>query len=266
MGRRLQEFTLYNLLSHSRPEHHGGIRILWADPKVQYLILFQGRDESEKAILTVGPELDYTSLEEITEVEVDGMTASAFVKSRHFSKFDSPRKKILDRLSNAGRELSRNPFEGLFGVGVESSRNQDDDEGLPSLPMEAALAADEPSVADEVEEVGNDRDDVFGEISMSSGSDSLSVVSPPASALDKATTDEAWAEIKRREEQLENLRQELLAREGFITESENRLLEISQQHHEEQEELNHKLESLKKWEMELGEKERRLARLEAASK
>lgn len=229
--------------------------MLWADPKVQYLVLFVGNNVEEKAIVTVGPELDYTTLEEIADVEVDGLVAAAFVKSRHYNKFDSPRKKILDRLSNAGRELSRNPFDGIFGVGNEGNTK------APAIHAQG----DTPSLAPEDFEEASESADDFGNFGIAGADDSSGgVAAPSASALEKATQDEGWAEIKQREDDLENLRQELLAREAFITESENRLLEISQQHHERSEELNHKLESLKKWEMQISERERRVNKLEAS--
>lgn len=235
MDESLQEFTLYELLSHSRPEHHANIRMLWADPKVQYLALFAD-DKDGKAIITIGPELDYTSLSEVASMQLDGMIPVAYIKSRHFSKFDSPRKKILERLSNANRALSKNPFAGLYGVADEPA------------PMEkpAPIQRKESSVLSATPQLPPQSDP-----------------SATGSVLEKATTDEAWAELRRKEESIENLRQELLAREGFITESENRLLEISQQHHEQQEELNHRLESLKKWESQLQERENRLKQIEA---
>lgn len=246
----LEEFTLYNLLCHSRAEHHAGIRMLWADPKVQYLVLFAGESSDEKAILTVGPTLDYKSIEEILEVEVDGMIPVAFIKSRHHSRFDSTRKKILDRLSHTGRRgaSSRTPFGRADG----------------GTPTPHGKGHDNNDLASNAEESVAQSLDDFGQIATPSSAPSASA-QPSASALEKATTDEAWADIKRKEESLENLRQELLAREAFINDSENRLLEISQQHHEKQEELNHKTEQLRKWEMKLEERENRLRQLEASA-
>ncbi|MGF1452410.1 MAG: hypothetical protein ACFB21_10100 [Opitutales bacterium] len=229
MEESLQEFTLYELLSHSRPEHHANIRMLWADPKVQYMVLFAD-DQDGKAIITVGPELDYRTLAEIQDIELDGMIPVAFIKGRHFSRFDSPRKKILERLSSVNRTLSKNPFGGLYGVAAEEA---------PAGRTPAPTRSNEGRASPQP------------------------VGAPSATVLEKASTDEAWAELRRKEEGIENLRQELLAREGFITESENRLLEISQQHHEQQEELNHRLESLKKWEAQLEEREARLNKMEA---
>ena len=234
----LQEFTLYELLGHSRPEHHANIRLLWADPKVQYLVLFAD-DSDGKAIITIGPELDYRRLEDVATIELDGMIPVAFIKARHFARFDSPRKKILEKLSNANRALSKDPFGGPYGVA---------DENAPAPGPARGEQAPVRSVSAEAE---------------ASPPPASKAVSPSGSVLEKASTDEAWAELRRREESVENLRQELLAREGFITESENRLLDISQQHHEQQEELNHRLEGLKKWEAQLQERESRLEKLEA---
>ncbi len=242
MDDSLHEFTLYELLSHSNVEHHANIRMLWADPKVQYLVLFADQYDG-KAIITIGPDLDYRNLEEVTGLQLDAMIPVAFIKGRHFAKFDSPRKKILERLSNATRNSSHDPFRGPYGV-------------APAEPMPSAAT---PRATDAAEVRGR-----FA--SAAAEGPGLSGLTPGKGAGDApAELSEAWKELKRREEGVENLRQEMLAREAFITESENRLLEISQQHHEQQEELNHRLESLRKWELQLNEREQRLKALEVSA-
>ncbi len=238
---KLQEFTLYNLLGHSKPEHHEGIRILWADPKVDYLVLFADPRLKNKAILTVGKDYDYKSLEEIASIKVDGMKAVAFVKSRFYAQQgDSTPSRLFRKLSGS------HPPVDTYRYSAEDLEEKPTTNGQIDSDFDEQQASQVPMLRAEVDEPR------------------AKAATPKTSEAD--SEDGAWAAIKKREVELENLNQELLAREAFITESENRLLEISQQHHERQEELNHKLDSLKKFEMQLEERERRIAKLETASK
>ncbi|KAF0092910.1 MAG: ABC transporter [Puniceicoccaceae bacterium 5H] len=79
----LKEYSLYKLLSESKSDHHANIRVMWANPDNHYLVLFEDGDGEEKAVMTVGPTLDYTSLDEVDGVEVGNLKAKAFVRCRH---------------------------------------------------------------------------------------------------------------------------------------------------------------------------------------
>lgn len=82
----LPEYSLYQLLSESKAIHHAHIRDLWSDPENHYLVVFQKDSEEEKAVLSVGPDLDYRSINDVLEVEIDGMRPRAYVRSRHCPK------------------------------------------------------------------------------------------------------------------------------------------------------------------------------------
>ncbi|MGE9296226.1 MAG: hypothetical protein ACQKBV_08085, partial [Puniceicoccales bacterium] len=95
LGRRdtFREYSLYELLSESKPEHHEGIRELWGNTSVHYLVVFGKKRMGEKAILSVGPALDYTSLDDAMDLVIDGLRPIGFVK-------------CLD-LEQASREIGR---------------------------------------------------------------------------------------------------------------------------------------------------------------
>ena len=82
LGRRsaFREYSLYELLSESKPEHHEGIRELWGNTAVHYLVVFGKKRMGEKAILSVGPDLDYRSLDEVMDLVLDGLRAIGYVK------------------------------------------------------------------------------------------------------------------------------------------------------------------------------------------
>ncbi len=75
-----REYSLYELLSESKPEHHEGIRELWANISVHYLVVFGKKRMGEKAILSVGPNLDYRSLDDVMDLILDGMRPIGYVK------------------------------------------------------------------------------------------------------------------------------------------------------------------------------------------
>lgn len=75
-----REYSLYELLSESKPDHHEGIRELWATTSVHYLVVFGKKRMGEKAILSVGPELDYRSLDEVMDLVLDGLRPIGYVK------------------------------------------------------------------------------------------------------------------------------------------------------------------------------------------
>ncbi|WP_309399247.1 hypothetical protein [Cerasicoccus maritimus] len=68
------------MLSESKPEHHEGIRELWGNASVHYLVVFGKKRMGEKAILSVGPDLDYKSLDEVMNLVLDGLRAIGYVK------------------------------------------------------------------------------------------------------------------------------------------------------------------------------------------
>jgi len=82
LGRRdtFREYSLYELLSESKPEHHEGIRELWGNTSVHYLVVFAKKRMGEKAILSVGPDLDYRSLDEVMDLVLDGLRPIGYVK------------------------------------------------------------------------------------------------------------------------------------------------------------------------------------------
>ncbi|MFB9899903.1 hypothetical protein ACFFOV_05730 [Cerasicoccus arenae] len=67
-------------MSESKPEHHEGIRELWGTANVHYLVVFGKKRMGEKAILSVGPELDYTHLDDVMDLVLDGLRAIGYVK------------------------------------------------------------------------------------------------------------------------------------------------------------------------------------------
>lgn len=79
------EFSLYKLLSLSKTSHHANVRMLWADPEIHYLVLFEDA-HSERAVLSVGPGLEYESLEELDGVSIDGMEPVGYVRCRNCPK------------------------------------------------------------------------------------------------------------------------------------------------------------------------------------
>lgn len=82
LGRRdtFREYSLYELLSESKPEHHEGIRELWGSASVHYLVVFGKKRMGDKAILSVGPDLDYRSLDEVMNLVLDGLRPIGYVK------------------------------------------------------------------------------------------------------------------------------------------------------------------------------------------
>ncbi|WP_309387601.1 hypothetical protein [Cerasicoccus frondis] len=82
LGRKetFREFSLYELLSESKPEHHEGIRDLWGNTAVHYLVVFGKKKIGEKAILSVGPSLDYETLDDVMDLVLDGLRPIGYVK------------------------------------------------------------------------------------------------------------------------------------------------------------------------------------------
>ncbi|MEO0794140.1 MAG: hypothetical protein AAFX93_03205 [Verrucomicrobiota bacterium] len=82
LGRKnsFREYSLYELLSESKPEHHEGIRELWANTSVHYLVVFGKKRMDQKAILSVGPRLEYTSLDDVMDLVIDGLEPVGYVK------------------------------------------------------------------------------------------------------------------------------------------------------------------------------------------
>jgi len=82
LGRRetFREYSLYELLSESKPEHHEGIRELWGNTSVHYLVVFGKKRMGEKAILSIGPTLDYNSLDDAMDLVIDGLRPIGYVK------------------------------------------------------------------------------------------------------------------------------------------------------------------------------------------
>jgi len=100
---QLQEFSLYNLLSQSLPEHHDDIRSLWSDPTVYYLVLFAGESRSDRAILSIGPALTYKKLDEVANIEVEGMKPAGYVYSLYHPKQRGDKVRIKDHASEPFR-------------------------------------------------------------------------------------------------------------------------------------------------------------------
>lgn len=82
LGRRdtFREYSLYELLAESKPEHHEGIRELWANNAVHYLVVFGKKRMGEKAILSVGPSLDYQTMDEVMDLVLDGLRPIGYIK------------------------------------------------------------------------------------------------------------------------------------------------------------------------------------------
>lgn len=80
---KLESIPYHKLFEMTEPLYHQAINELWADPDVHYLALFSNEEDSEKAIVTVGPELEYSSLEGLEDVVIDGLKPIAFARSRH---------------------------------------------------------------------------------------------------------------------------------------------------------------------------------------
>jgi len=109
---QLKEISLYKLLEESNEEHHEIIRSVWDDSGVHYLVFFNGQENvDEKAVVSVGPDLEYASLEDVLLVEVEGMRAVAFVRGRH-----CPRKAIGDVFSRFLNRSSRRSASRQFAV------------------------------------------------------------------------------------------------------------------------------------------------------
>jgi len=193
LGRRdtFREYSLYELLSESKPEHHEGIRQLWATTSVHYLVVFGKKRMGEKAILSVGPELDYTSLDDAMDLVIDGLRPIGYVKCL--------------ALEQAARE------------GVVAAATQQIHEDHERERVEASEER--------------------------------------RRAMEARDSDEAWALIKQREEELDRREAEMRTREAYIEESENKLSEIAQSHYETENELAHREEQLRKWQARLEAKE-----------
>lgn len=204
----LPEYSLYQLLSESKTSHHSHIRGLWADPDIHYLVIFQGNDAEDKAILSVGPDLDYRSLKEVMEVEIDNMAPRAYVRSRH-----CPKKTHSGHTANIFKKNFNNSP-------AENRAKSSEDAGRQVFP---ALESSGPSSAD-------------------------------------------WERLKRKEEDLRNLTEELQARESYIAECESRLSMLAEEFHTREIELTHREETLNELEFKLAQRESELARQAAADK
>ena len=200
----LPEYSLYQLLSESKTSHHSHIRNLWADTNIHYLVVFQGKREDDRAILSVGPTLDYRSLKEVIELEIDGMRAQAYIRSRH-----CPQKSHSGHTSNLFKKgQSGNSFAGNKAEAFSNNAS-----GL-AFP---AVETSGPSNGD-------------------------------------------WGRLKRKEEELRNLTEELQARESYITECETRLSMLAEEYHSREVELTHREETLNEMEFKLAQRESELER------
>lgn len=205
----LPEYSLYQLLSESKTSHHSHIRGLWADPDIHYLVVFQGKGEDDRAILSVGPDLDYRSLKEIVEVEIDGMKPQAYIRCRH-----CPKKTHSGHTSN----IFKKGQSGRSAVVSKSQGSQKDATGKPFPAVETSG----PSNAD-------------------------------------------WERLKRKEEEIRNMAEELQAREAYIAECETRLSMLAEEYHGREVELTHREETLNELEFKLAQRESELARQAAQS-
>ncbi|MDP0500478.1 MAG: hypothetical protein Q7P63_10295 [Verrucomicrobiota bacterium JB022] len=193
----LKEYSLYKLLSESKSEHHANIRVMWANPDNHYLVLFEDAGGSEKAVMTVGPTLDYTSLEEVDGIEVGSLKPKAFVRCRHCPRAsEGPISTGFTRVpfGNVDATASRSPFSGSRA-------------GFPRRFTNAPVptpAKPEPS---------------------------------PLSEERLQELKRLEKKVQEERAELENLREELKAREAYLTKSENRLSTLADQLIEKETEL-----------------------------
>jgi len=82
----IPEISLNQLLTHSPADLHEHIRLTWADPRVHFLVLFRNEEDTEHKLVTIGPMLDYTRLDRVLKLEIEGMRATAYVCSCHHAQ------------------------------------------------------------------------------------------------------------------------------------------------------------------------------------
>lgn len=193
----LKEYSLYKLLSESKSEHHANIRVMWANPDNHFLVLFEDGTGMEKAVMTVGPKLDYTSLDDVDGIEVGSLKAKAFVRCRHCPRpSEGP---VSTGFTRVPFGQSRSPF----GTAPNAPRR------FTNSPI-AAPATPPPPAARPVTPLSEER------------------------LVELKDLEKKLAEEKA---ELENLREELRAREAYLTKSENRLSALADQLIEKETEL-----------------------------
>jgi hypothetical protein len=76
--KQIQQKELLKGMSSSRRK---AVELLFDDADVHYLAILQD-DEAQRKLLSVGPTLDYPDLDAVQNVEIDGMTLTAYVDCR----------------------------------------------------------------------------------------------------------------------------------------------------------------------------------------
>ena len=92
-----------------------------ANPGVQYVVLFESTDASRRNLLTVGPSLDYTSVDDLAEVSINGMHAVGYVRSDEFqgaskSFFGRRRKSTDTHVAESSLADTTQESEASYGV------------------------------------------------------------------------------------------------------------------------------------------------------
>lgn len=80
----MKEFSKDALLGGVDRSKRKAIESLFADVDVHYVVVLESPDTKRRNLLTVGPKLDYTSLEAVEGIELDGLQPVGFVDAmRH---------------------------------------------------------------------------------------------------------------------------------------------------------------------------------------
>ena len=119
-----------------------------ANPGVQYVVLFESDDASRRNLLTVGPDLDYTSVDDLAEVSINGMHAVGYVSSDEFqsaskSFFGRRRKSTGAHVAESSSADTTQESEASYAVeepvGVDELRAQLETREQTLLRMEEDL-------------------------------------------------------------------------------------------------------------------------------
>lgn len=218
----MQTISLEDLLAQSEPAHHTGIVNLYKSSDVHYLVVFADTAESRRGLVAVGPGHDFKSLDEIKDVNFDGLLPRAYVVAQSMAGKDRGRKSTSKSAATKVVQLEEEVIAATSAESVaaklpvqSASSYLANDQALPKSPEVAALLNSNPTLR----------------------------------TLQEHLEEELY-KVQKQQEDLNKLRKELLEREKWLNDTEDRLSKLTDQFMERETNLQKRELALQKRESE----------------